>query len=234
MRKQLWSLLGLLALVSGSQAQVYYQPVAYPQVPTVMPTQPIQVQTPVFVVPNTVQTVGPGVVSTQNPCPCPCPPGPSGQCSDTCTNPPKITYHPERCPPTKDCKPIPVEYTPQDPANCINITFYGKPVSYKYDVDVPVIQEECKEVFRFKDVTIDFICCSVTVCVPCEVCWEKAKKCVLVKKNVNVEALRRQDGTIDVYILGIAGMPKKYVHALKMSEADFKTKFPNQALPTYP
>lgn len=223
MKTPFWSVLGVLALASVAQAQLFHRVDRRP--PVVMPAPSVQ-QYPSIV-------IGPASTANSNvPCPCPCPDGSSG-CSDSCTNPPKITYHPEKCPPSTTCKPIPYELTPQDPTDCINIPFYGKPVTFKFDVEVPVIQEVCKQEIRFKDVKIDFVCCSVTVCVPCEDCWAKTKKCVLVKKNVGVEAYRRQDGTIDVYILGVAGMPKKYVHALKMKEDEFKKQFPGQTPPTY-
>lgn len=177
--------------------------------------------------------VAPGVVQSADPC-CPCPPGGSGRCKDDCTNQPRITYHPENCPPTQVCKPIGVTITPSPEPECVNIPFYGKPISSKQKVKVPVHYMECEEVIRFEDYTINLKCCSITVCVPCEVCQVKREKCVEQEREVAIEAYRRRDQTIDVYALNVPGLPTKYVLRLKMSEPDFKTAYPGLNPPTYP
>lgn len=175
----------------------------------------------------------PGVAQPPtDPC-CPCPPG-SGPCKDDCTNPPRITYKPYNCPPSQVCTPIDVTVTPGPTPDCMEIPFYGKPVTSKQKVNVPVRVIECEEVIRFKDYTIDLKCCEITVCVPCERCVVKRERCVEQEREVTVEAYRRRDQTIDVYAIGVAGLPTKYVLKLKMMEQDFKAAYPSAAVPTYP
>jgi hypothetical protein len=163
---------------------------------------------------------------------CPCPPG-SGGCPGPCTRP-QIFYHPERCLPELKCEDIPYEVTPALPGNCIEIPFYGKPVTFKATTKVPVIVVECEEIIEFKDITIRFKCCDVKVCIPCRKCWKKTERCVETDVEVNLEALRRRDQTIDVYALNVPGLPKRFVLRPQMTEAQYKGEFPNKPIPTYP
>jgi hypothetical protein len=167
---------------------------------------------------------------------CPCPPGSSGNCKDDCKSsyPFKIVPRPENCPTTRTCTPINVTTLPLDKTDCKDIPFYGKPVAFKKPLKVPTLVEECREEIRFKDVTVSFFCCEITVCVQCEKCYVKTKRCVEVEKEVAIEAYRRQDQSIDVYGQDVPGLPKQFVLQLKMKEADFKAAYPNAPLPTYP
>ncbi len=166
---------------------------------------------------------------------CPCDSSPSsGNCNDVCTQPPRIYPNNINCDPEKKCVDIPYTITPINQPDCVKIPFYGPAVPFQAEVLVPVLTETCREEIKFKTIRIPYPCCTIEVCIPCEKCEIKTKSCQLVLKKVDLEAYRRQDKTIDVYVLKVPGMPTKYVQRQKLTEPEYKLAFPGAALPTYP
>jgi hypothetical protein len=139
------------------------------------------------------------------------------------------------CKPEVKCEPIPYTITPPSKVDCENFPFYGKPVSFKFEVEIPKIVETCRETWRFETINIILPCCTVYACVPCEKVFTKTKECKKVKRLSELEASRREDGTIDVYVLNVPGMPSKYVERLRLSQPEYIGLFGTTTpVPVYP
>lgn len=145
---------------------------------------------------------------------CPCNGG-TGPCKPDCAkgkNEPKVE---SKCPPgTENCKDIPIVVEGKLDESIIDEKFYEECKPYKAKVPVPKIEIKKTEKCEFKKYTYKVDCCEVTVCVPCRTCTSESKKCVIKEKSDVDHELRvckRRDGTYDVYVIGVPGMPKEWL-----------------------
>src|SRR5262249_8319389 len=100
--------------------------------------------------------------------------------------------------------------------------FYVRVVEGAAKVPVAVLVKREVEEVKFCKLTLDFHCCSITVCVPKETCVTTEKKCELRRKEVKLEARVRRTGGVDVVAIGVNGMPQQWVLKLGITKAEVK------------
>lgn len=124
------------------------------------------------------------------------------------------------CPNSEECKPIDVPIDLNIPTETTTEHFYVDCKEDAAHVPVPVIVQKTTEVCKFKQVEYTVKCCKIKVCIPCERCEKKTTKCevrVSTEKQ-KIKVCKRRDGTYDVEVLDVPGMPKRWL--LYMAEAD--------------
>lgn len=152
---------------------------------------------------------------------------PSIPCTPECKkgkNDPVVT---SKCPPgSEDCKPIPIEVVPGIEKIETDEKFYVKCDNYEAKVPVPVLEVKKTERCEFKKYTYSVDCCEITVCVPCKRCVTESKKCVtkISDKPQKIRICERRDGTVDVYVLDVPGMPKQWLLYMEASLATVKAE----------
>ena len=155
---------------------------------------------------------------------CPCNGG-TGKCTPECKkgkNEPEVS---SLCPPgTTECKDIPVVVDGSLETTTSEEKFYVSEEPYEAFVKVPAIEIKSTERCEFKRIKYKVDCCEISVCVPCQSCITKSKKCVLNTSKVKHKILvkLRRDGTYDVYVLDVPGMPKQYLVVNEGTKQDVK------------
>ncbi len=162
------------------------------------------------------------VVSGVSCCPCN---GGTGPCTPSCDkgkNPPKVE---SKCPPgTEICTDIPVVVEGKLDESIIDEKFYVNCHDSEAIVPVPAIEIKKSEKCEFKKHTYKIDCCEITVCVPCRPCTSQSKKCVTKLSSVKhkLRVCERRDGSYDVYVIGVPGMPKEWLLHMEGVKADIE------------
>lgn len=147
---------------------------------------------------------------------CPCNGG-TDKCTPHCRpgrNAPEVTaVNSPDCPSDKKCEPIDVEFEGDLLVEEVEEKFYVECKDSKAHVPVPVIQTSIKETCEFKTVEKIVKCCKIKVCVPCQSCKVTTTKCItkLSTEQYAVRICKRRDGTYDVEVKGVPGMPTRWM-----------------------
>jgi len=127
-------------------------------------------------------------------------------------NPPTITKSDGPGCETTICVPVPNKPEGELPSVEGNHTlFYRKCVKFEGNVQVPHYVLDKKDTLLFAKRSYSSPCCTFQVCVVECCCTNTTKDCALRERKVALEACIRQTGEIDVYVLDVPGMPKRWV-----------------------
>jgi len=150
---------------------------------------------------------------------------PSSDCKAECLDCLPKLIHLGNCPGSLDCKPI--NSVPQGTIDkdSREIPFYKYKIPFEASINIPAIEEQKREIIKFKKIKLNFVCCELEICVPCECCVETKTVCVEKLKKVKLEARIRQDGRIDFYVLGVSGFPPEWIYLMCVSLADANERF---------
>jgi hypothetical protein len=133
-------------------------------------------------------------------------------------NEPKITK--SDGPDCETTKCVPVENKPEGELPSIDgghTLFYRKCVKFEGTVNVPHYVLNKKDTLVFAKRSYSSQCCTFAVCVVECCCTTTKRECDLRPRKVTLEACIRQTGEIDVYVLDVPGMPKRWVLLLGIS-----------------
>ncbi len=154
---------------------------------------------------------------------CPCNGG-TGNCTPACRlgiNEPEINSN---CPDgTTVCTDIPVELGEPLVPTTVEEMFYDSETPHRATVTVPGIEIRTTERCEFKRHTYMVDCCEITVCVPCRSCKTTSKRCVPKRAEHDILVKLRKDGTYDVFVLNVPGMPKQWLLVMAGTKLDVKT-----------
>ncbi len=154
---------------------------------------------------------------------CPCNGG-TGTCTPACEkgkNAPKVE---SKCPPgSTTCKDIPVVVAGDLVTTTVEELFYVECKPNEAVVPVPAIEIKKTELCEFKKHTYKVDCCEITVCVPCRTCKTESKKCVISSGKHKLRVCLRRDGTYDVYVLDVPGMPKEWLLYMEATKVQIET-----------
>ncbi len=152
-----------------------------------------------------------------------------GKCTPECArglNAPRVeSVNSVDCPNSRVCKPIEVPVEGELKTETVDEKFYVECKDNEAQVQVPVIEQLTSEVCEFKKIEYTVKCCKITVCVPCQSCVTTTTRCV-TKKSTDKHKLRvclRRDGTYDVYVIGVPGMPKEWLLYLEATKVQIET-----------
>ncbi len=203
LKKILWAMvLGLAVHGAGVNAQE--------KVKVIYPDGSVRYEAPTPV----AAPAGSTTVSGVSCCPCN---GGTGECTPHCRtgkNPPEVTpVNSPECPSGKECHPIDVPFKGDLLVEENHENFYVECKDSSAHVPVPVIQTTIKETCEFKTVEKIVKCCKIKVCVPCQSCKVTTTQCVtkLSKDPYALRICKRRDGTYDVEVKDVPGMPTRWM-----------------------
>ncbi len=159
---------------------------------------------------------------------CPCNGG-TDECTPHCRpgkNPPEVTpVNSPECPSGRTCDPIDVKFEGDLLVEEVEEKFYVQCKDASAHVPVPVIQTSVKETCEFRTIEKVVKCCRIKVCVPCQSCKVTTTQCVtkLSKDPYALRICKRRDGTYDVEVKGVPGMPTRWMLYLAGKKEDIET-----------
>jgi hypothetical protein len=222
--------MGLLSRTADAQTQTITQRVVYPDgrvvietisVPQMQPTRP----TPWSGPPAAAVICDPCRTSSQT----------CSGCQTGC-NWPHIHVNGPGCntqPPVIIDIPI-IKDTEIEEVEDGDVPFYKTCESFDFEIDVPYIKKHSSNWITFTNVTYTHKCCRYTVCVPCQCIKQSKEECKIKRVPATLVKKVRQNGEIDVYVVGLRGFPKEWVLCLEINQQTFGTKFPNVPLTICP
>jgi len=141
-------------------------------------------------------------------------------------NPPKIVKSDGPGCETTTC--VPVDNKPDGELPSVPGTytpFYKKCVDFTGKLDVPHYVLNKADTLMFAKKSYSSPCCTYQVCVVECCCTTTTKGCALHERDVQLQACIRQNDLIDVYVLNVPGMPKRWVRYMGISLNELRGHF---------